>query len=130
MHFAKHTKYASLSIHLLDAACRILFTALAEGFADHLVKRLEDGLKIVFRVSVIASLCAVGRQDFEASFDWSHNAAGVGRELGAAFFDNLGVPHHIGNMLGDVEGKFPEDKQNILDAVDRFLNLNEEQRVY
>jgi radical SAM superfamily enzyme YgiQ (UPF0313 family) len=40
------------------------------------------------------------------------------------------VSDHIGNMLGDVEGKLPEDKQNMLDAIDRFLQLNAEERVH
>jgi len=40
------------------------------------------------------------------------------------------VSDHIGNMLGDVEGKLPKDKQNMLDALDRFLNLDDEDRLH
>ena len=40
------------------------------------------------------------------------------------------ISDHIGNMLGDVEGKLPKDKQNMLDAIDRFLKLNDEDRLH
>jgi len=33
---------------------------------------------------------------------------------------------HIGNMLQDVEGRLPEDKQKMLDALDRYLELDTE----
>jgi len=37
---------------------------------------------------------------------------------------------HIGNMLQDVEGHFPEDKPRMLEAIDRYLNLDDEQRLH
>jgi len=37
---------------------------------------------------------------------------------------------HIGNMLQDVEGQLPQDKQHILDAIDRYLDLEPEQRLH
>lgn len=40
------------------------------------------------------------------------------------------VSDHIGNMIGDVEGKLPDDKQNMLDAIDRFLDLNDKDRMH
>lgn len=40
------------------------------------------------------------------------------------------ISDHIGNMLGDVEGRLPEDKQKMLDAIDRFLSLNAEDRLH
>lgn len=36
---------------------------------------------------------------------------------------------HIGNMLQDVEGRLPEDKQKMLDAIDRYLELDKEARL-
>ncbi len=47
--FAKHTKYAKHRFPDAQSPRNSLrLFALADGFADHLVKRLEDGLKIVF----------------------------------------------------------------------------------
>ncbi|MBW1708964.1 MAG: radical SAM protein [Deltaproteobacteria bacterium] len=40
------------------------------------------------------------------------------------------VSDHIGNLLQDVEGKFPEDKGRILEAIDRYLALNEEEQLH
>ena len=37
---------------------------------------------------------------------------------------------HIGNMLQDVEGQLPQDKQHMLDAIDRYLDLEPEQRMH
>jgi len=37
---------------------------------------------------------------------------------------------HIGNMLQDVEGQLPQDKQNMLNAIDRYLDLEPEQRMH
>ena len=36
---------------------------------------------------------------------------------------------HILNLLEEVEGKLPEDKERILSVIDRYLALNEEQRL-
>ena len=36
---------------------------------------------------------------------------------------------HILNLLEEVEGKLPEDKKKILSVIDRYLALNEEQRL-
>jgi radical SAM superfamily enzyme YgiQ (UPF0313 family) len=36
---------------------------------------------------------------------------------------------HILNLLEEVEGKLPEDKENMLSVIDEFLSLNEEQRL-
>jgi radical SAM superfamily enzyme YgiQ (UPF0313 family) len=36
---------------------------------------------------------------------------------------------HILNLLEEVEGKLPEDKEKILSVIDRYLALNEEQRL-
>lgn len=36
---------------------------------------------------------------------------------------------HIGNMLQDVEGRFPEDKPKMLEALDRYLDLDKETRL-
>ena len=33
-------------------------------------------------------------------------------------------------MLQDVEGKLPQDKQHMLDAIDRYLDLEPEQRLH
>jgi radical SAM superfamily enzyme YgiQ (UPF0313 family) len=35
---------------------------------------------------------------------------------------------HIMNLLEDIEGKFPADKQKMLDTIDSFLELNENER--
>lgn len=37
---------------------------------------------------------------------------------------------HIGNMLQDVEGQLPQDKQRMLDAIDRFLDLESDERLH
>jgi len=37
---------------------------------------------------------------------------------------------HIGNMLQDVEGRLPEDKPKMLEALDRYLCLDAEQRLH
>ncbi|MBW2086164.1 MAG: radical SAM protein [Deltaproteobacteria bacterium] len=37
------------------------------------------------------------------------------------------VSDHIGNMLQDVEGRLPQDKERILTAIDRYLDLDEEE---
>ena len=37
---------------------------------------------------------------------------------------------HIGNLLQDVEGRLPEDKAKMLEALDRYCNLDDEQRVH
>jgi len=37
---------------------------------------------------------------------------------------------HIGNMLQDVEGRLPEDKPRMLEAIDRYLCLDQEQRLH
>jgi radical SAM superfamily enzyme YgiQ (UPF0313 family) len=37
---------------------------------------------------------------------------------------------HIGNLLQDVEGRLPQDKQYMLDAIDRYLELDREQRLH
>jgi biotin synthase-like enzyme len=39
------------------------------------------------------------------------------------------VSDHILNLLEEVEGTFPQDKQRILDVIDRYLNLPEEDRL-
>ncbi|MFO8058977.1 MAG: radical SAM protein [bacterium] len=39
------------------------------------------------------------------------------------------VSDHILNLLPEVEGKLPEDKDNILAAIDRFLELDPERRL-
>jgi radical SAM superfamily enzyme YgiQ (UPF0313 family) len=36
---------------------------------------------------------------------------------------------HIGNMLQDVEGRLPEDKPKMLEALDRYLDLDKEARL-
>ena len=36
---------------------------------------------------------------------------------------------HILNLLEEVEGKLPEDKKKILSVIDRYFELNEEQRL-
>jgi len=36
---------------------------------------------------------------------------------------------HILNLLEEVEGKLPEDKEKMLSVIDAFLNLNEEQKL-
>jgi len=40
------------------------------------------------------------------------------------------VSDHIGNMIQDVEGKLPEDKDKMLDALDRYLRLGREERLH
>jgi radical SAM superfamily enzyme len=40
------------------------------------------------------------------------------------------VSDHIGNMLQDVAGRLPEDKQKMIDALDRYLALGAEQRLH
>ena len=37
---------------------------------------------------------------------------------------------HIGNMLQDVEGQLPQDKQRMLDAIDRYLDLESDERLH
>ena len=37
---------------------------------------------------------------------------------------------HIGNMIQDAEGQLPQDKPQILEALDRSLNLDQEQRLH
>ena len=37
---------------------------------------------------------------------------------------------HIGNMLQDVEGHFPRDKQRMLEAIDRYLELGQDDRLH
>lgn len=37
---------------------------------------------------------------------------------------------HMGNLLQDVEGKLPQDKQKMLDALDRYLELDREHRLH
>lgn len=44
--------------------------------------------------------------------------------------DSYIASDHIGNMLQDVEGRLPEDKPKMLDALDRYLNLDDEQRLH
>jgi radical SAM superfamily enzyme YgiQ (UPF0313 family) len=39
------------------------------------------------------------------------------------------VSDHILNLLEEVEGKMPEDKEKILSVIDRYLSLNERQRL-
>ncbi len=36
---------------------------------------------------------------------------------------------HILNLLEEVDGKLPEDKERILSVIDRYFELNEEQRL-
>jgi len=40
------------------------------------------------------------------------------------------VSDHIGNLLQDVEGQFPQDKKRILEAIDRYLDLDEEEQLH
>ena len=40
------------------------------------------------------------------------------------------VSDHIGNLLQDVEGRLPEDKPRMLEAIDRYLNLAREDRIH
>ncbi len=47
------------------------------------------------------------------------NLEGIGSELHS---------DHIMNLIEDVEGKFPDDKQKILDTIDRFLEMDEDTR--
>ncbi|MBW2623064.1 MAG: radical SAM protein [Deltaproteobacteria bacterium] len=37
---------------------------------------------------------------------------------------------HIGNLIQDVEGQLPQDKQKLLDALDRYLDLDREHRLH
>lgn len=39
------------------------------------------------------------------------------------------VSDHILNLIEDVEGKLPEDKEHILDVIDRYLSLDESDRL-
>jgi hypothetical protein len=39
------------------------------------------------------------------------------------------VSDHILNLLEEVEGKMPEDKQRVLSIIDRYLNLPDEERL-
>lgn len=39
------------------------------------------------------------------------------------------VSDHILNLLEEVEGQLPDDKQKILDTIDRYLNSTEEDRL-
>ncbi len=39
------------------------------------------------------------------------------------------VSDHILNLLEEVEGKLPGDKQCMLDIIDRYLNLSDEERL-
>jgi len=39
------------------------------------------------------------------------------------------VSDHIENLLPEVEGKLPEDKEKILDAINRYLSLPPEERL-
>jgi radical SAM superfamily enzyme YgiQ (UPF0313 family) len=57
----------------------------------------------------------------------------VVEEIGT-FIDNLQVTSqlksdHIVNLLAEVEGKMPEDKQRCLNVINEYLNLAEEERV-
>lgn len=58
---------------------------------------------------------------------------GVVREIGA-FIDRLEltshlVSDHIINLLPEVEGKMPQDKQKCLNVISRYLSLPEEERL-
>lgn len=58
---------------------------------------------------------------------------GVVEEIGT-FIDNLQVTSylksdHIVNLLAEVEGKMPEDKQECLNVVNKYLSLPEEERL-
>jgi radical SAM superfamily enzyme YgiQ (UPF0313 family) len=37
---------------------------------------------------------------------------------------------HMGNLLQDVEGRLPDDKPRMLDALDRYLDLDEDSRLH
>jgi radical SAM superfamily enzyme YgiQ (UPF0313 family) len=52
----------------------------------------------------------------------------------AVFIENLNVTSylksdHILNLLPEVEGKMPEDKEECLNVIDRFLSLSDEERL-
>jgi len=40
------------------------------------------------------------------------------------------VSDHIGNLIQDAEGQFPQDKDRILKALDRYLDLDQEERLH